>query len=732
MSSQHPQTCIPDITGMRPTDKLRAHRTTLGKVLACEYEKNTVWAETLNGININDYFGATGNTGFTGNTGATAVAGTTGPTGPTGALILGGMGAPSPALGVTGDYYIDSSGDQLYGPKSGGSWGSPAGLVGTTGPTGPTGAQVLNGGIPPLPGLGSTGDTYINTTLDTVYGPKTGGSWGAANGLVGTTGNTGATGTTGNTGGTGPQGPMAGDCFAYTFDASTTSGDPGAAGVRLNNAVQLGATAMYINDTDGGALNIDGIIGAILSNPNPSVTRGYVRVALAADDTTFVLYEISGGTDNGTWWSLVIAGVIGDAGTPFPAAAPVTVCFSRTGEKGDPGITGPTGAVGPTGGSPTGPVGAIGVTGGTGGTGATGSTGAMGATGTAGINGSTGATGATGVTGATGAAGSEGPLGICDGGNNLVAGITFPTPLATQNTVYGCGALALSLSAATADNVAIGYNALAGSGNNPTRNIALGANALANARSNDNIAIGYNAMLAEGTVGNGNNFNVAVGNNALAALTTGTNNVALGHNANTAVVTVSNTVAAGSGAVANAANSIAVGYNASATATGAIAIGSGASSTAVDAVALGAGALANVANGLFFRPGLVNVAGTAMHYDTTTGQMGPLASSRRYKTDIEDLTDVDPSAVLQLRPVDFQWTVEGMEGQADFGYIAEEVDEVLPQIVPKDAEGQAVAVNYEKLGVLLLDVVRDLKERVEDLKVAVAQRKAAIAAAAKK
>lgn len=55
--------------------------------------------------------------------------------------IHSGFGAPSGTLGNDGDFYIDKTNDDFYGPKSGGSWGSPTSLVGPQGPTGPTGPQ---------------------------------------------------------------------------------------------------------------------------------------------------------------------------------------------------------------------------------------------------------------------------------------------------------------------------------------------------------------------------------------------------------------------------------------------------------------------------------------------------------------------------------------------------------------------------------------------------------------
>ena len=53
--------------------------------------------------------------------------------------MLHGSGAPSALLGANGSYYIDDAAHTIYGPKSGGSWGSPFSMIGPTGETGATG-----------------------------------------------------------------------------------------------------------------------------------------------------------------------------------------------------------------------------------------------------------------------------------------------------------------------------------------------------------------------------------------------------------------------------------------------------------------------------------------------------------------------------------------------------------------------------------------------------------------
>ena len=57
--------------------------------------------------------------------------GTSGPQGPRGTSLLNGIGAPSSSLGIEGDFYLNTSNMNLYGPKTGSNWGSPTDLVGS-------------------------------------------------------------------------------------------------------------------------------------------------------------------------------------------------------------------------------------------------------------------------------------------------------------------------------------------------------------------------------------------------------------------------------------------------------------------------------------------------------------------------------------------------------------------------------------------------------------------------
>lgn len=68
--------------------------------------------------------------------------------------ILNGVGVPSPSLGNDGDFYIDSSVYDIYGPKTGGSWGSATSISGSI----PDATDTVKGKLRLTGDLGGTAD----------------------------------------------------------------------------------------------------------------------------------------------------------------------------------------------------------------------------------------------------------------------------------------------------------------------------------------------------------------------------------------------------------------------------------------------------------------------------------------------------------------------------------------------------------------------------------------------
>lgn len=119
-------------------------------------------------------------------------AGEVGPAGKDGSIIYGGQSAPDASLGNVGDYYVNTSTGDFYGPKQAAGWRNPFNLKGAKGDAGATGAkgdkgdkgdkgsQILSGNGTPATSLGAIGDFYLDKQNLLLYGPKlTATNWGA-------------------------------------------------------------------------------------------------------------------------------------------------------------------------------------------------------------------------------------------------------------------------------------------------------------------------------------------------------------------------------------------------------------------------------------------------------------------------------------------------------------------------------------------------------------------------
>src|SRR6185436_10619034 len=88
-------------------------------------------------------------------------------------------------------------------------------------------------------------------------------------------------------------------------------------------------------------------------------------------------------------------------------------------------------------------------------------------------------------------------------------------------------------------------------------------------------------------------------------------------------------------------------------------------------------------------------------YITSAGQLGTLASSARYKRDVENM-GTRSRGLFQLRPVTFRYTQDA-QGVRQYGLIAEEVAKVYPELVVYSASGAVETVQYNALIPMLLN-----------------------------
>ena len=88
--------------------------------------------------------------------------------------------------------------------------------------------------------------------------------------------------------------------------------------------------------------------------------------------------------------------------------------------------------------------------------------------------------------------------------------------------------------------------------------------------------------------------------------------------------------------------------------------------------------------------------------------------------------DQTSQAILGLQPVTFQYKSDPT-GTAQFGLIAEEVAEVNPDLVVRDAEGEIYSVRYEAVNAMLLNEFLKEHRKVEEQQATIAELKSSVA-----
>lgn len=90
-------------------------------------------------------------------------------------------------------------------------------------------------------------------------------------------------------------------------------------------------------------------------------------------------------------------------------------------------------------------------------------------------------------------------------------------------------------------------------------------------------------------------------------------------------------------------------------------------------------------------------------------------SSRRYKDNIEDMTDEEALKVLQLRPVKYDY-IRREDGTDCYGVIAEEADEIMHYPVIYDSEGRPDGVDYSRFVPYLIKTVQIQQQEIDALR----------------
>jgi hypothetical protein len=87
-------------------------------------------------------------------------------------------------------------------------------------------------------------------------------------------------------------------------------------------------------------------------------------------------------------------------------------------------------------------------------------------------------------------------------------------------------------------------------------------------------------------------------------------------------------------------------------------------------------------------------------------------SALRYKEDIQPIS-FGLDKVLQMRGVSY---IKKDTQLKEIGVIAEEMNEILPDIVTKTPDGQVESVSYSRLTAVLIEAIKEQQKQITELK----------------
>ena len=241
-------------------------------------------------------------------------------------------------------------------------------------------------------------------------------------------------------------------------------------------------------------------------------------------------------------------------------------------------------------------------------------------------------------------------------------------------------------------NTYVGNNVCGSTGSNGSYNLYAGAQAgYHNTTGFGNVFLGAVA----GASNKQGSWNVFAGQSAGHSNEVGTNNVFLGTNSGISSIAGNSCVCIGDGSDTS-------------------------SDVPINQIVIGQGVVSTGDNTLTFPKNLKSFPnGTEVNFSNSGGGcLYPVSSSIRWKENVTDIKEkIDTTKIYDLRPVTFNpATGHGNPEELCIGLIAEEVDRILPNLVPKDDQGKPSSVRYSLLSVLLLEEIIKINKDLIELK----------------
>jgi hypothetical protein len=226
---------------------------------------------------------------------------------------------------------------------------------------------------------------------------------------------------------------------------------------------------------------------------------------------------------------------------------------------------------------------------------------------------------------------------------------------------------------------------------------------------NNSTAVGYKVLNSTNSSSSGSN--TAFGSQVLQACTTGGSNCAIG-NANLVTLTTGNY---------NCAIGSAAGFSYTGSESNNVLIQNLGTVGESNTLRISSSGTGNRQVSKAYIGGITGVVVTGTPVLVSSGdQLGVAASSKRFKNDIRDMGS-QSADIFKLRPVTFFWDKNSSPGLKDafnwrqFGLIAEEVAEIMPELVHWTDDGQPFSVKYNDIPAMLLNELKKALKRIDAL-----------------
>ncbi|MEQ1605898.1 MAG: tail fiber domain-containing protein [Pyrinomonadaceae bacterium] len=228
------------------------------------------------------------------------------------------------------------------------------------------------------------------------------------------------------------------------------------------------------------------------------------------------------------------------------------------------------------------------------------------------------------------------------------------------------------------------------------------ASGMSNQTANNNSFFGQNAGSATTTGGN----NTFAGKGAGTGNATGSNNTLIGYNAEVSASNLTFATAIGADAIVSNSNTVVLGRAADSVRAAGSFVSLGTMTANTNLIVLGTSNLTGIVD-----LGTLGAAGSQAICRNASGQISTCSSSLRYKTNINGF-GLGLNLINQLKPITFDWKDGGMH---DLGLGAEDVAAIEPLLVTYNTKGEVEGVKYDRIGVVLINAVKEQQRQIEAL-----------------